>query len=161
VKLQAGLDGLAAARALRAELRMRGQDPAASDAAKAKLHDTLRRRRAEESAWDRHNPQVFDPAVFLRDVLPLIQAVSVRRLAAMTGLSVGYCALIRRGLRTPHPRWWEVLTEISAGDRSTDGSLTGCNGGMTDRPGVCRTHTYRPLHALSTYYVTRVVSQGL
>lgn len=34
VKLQAGLDGLAAGRALRAEMRLRGQDPAASDAAR-------------------------------------------------------------------------------------------------------------------------------
>lgn len=112
VKLQAGLDGLAAGRALRAELRLRGQDPAASDTAKVKLRHTLRTRRAEESAWDRDNPQVFDPAVFAREVLPLIQGVPVRRLAAMTGLSVGYCALVRRGLRTPHPRWWQRLTHV-------------------------------------------------
>jgi len=26
-----------------------------------------------------------------------------------TGLSVGYCALIRRGLRVPHPRWWAAF----------------------------------------------------
>jgi len=109
VKLEAGLDGLAAARAVRSELRMRGQDPAVSDAAKAKLSKTLRRRRAEESAWDRDHPQSFDATHFQRDLLPLIQEVPVRRLAAMTGLSVGYCALVRRGLRTPHPRWWEVL----------------------------------------------------
>lgn len=36
------------------------------------------------------------------------------RLAALTGLSVGYCALVRRGIRTPHPRCWEVLAEIGA-----------------------------------------------
>jgi CRISPR-associated endonuclease Cas1 len=115
VKLQAGLDGLAAGRALRAELRLRSRDPAASDTAKAKLHDSLRRRRAEESAWDRDNPQVSDPTVFRRDVLPLIRGVPVRQLAAMTGLSVGYCALVRRGLRTPHARWWETLRIVGAG----------------------------------------------
>lgn len=114
VKLEAGLDGLAAARAVRSELRMRGQDPAASDRAKAKLRDSQRKRRAEESAWDRANPQVVDPAVFRRDVLPLIQGVPVRRLAALTGLSVGHCALVRRGLRTPHPRWWDVLQKSHA-----------------------------------------------
>ena len=115
VKLQAGLDGLAAGRAKRAELRLRGQDPAVSAAARAKLSKALRRRRAEESGWDRDPPQVSDPTVFRRDVLPLLQGVPVRRLAALTGLSVGYCALVRRGLRTPHPRWWEVLTSAASG----------------------------------------------
>lgn len=46
-------------------------------------------------------------------MLPLIREVPVRRLAAMTGLSVGYCALVRRGLRTPHRRWWEVLVPVA------------------------------------------------
>lgn len=98
--------------ALRAKLRLRGQDPAASDAAKTKLGDSQRRRRAEELAWDCDNPQAGDPAVFRRDVLPLIQRVPVRRLAALTGLSVGHCALVKRGIRTPHPRWWQLMSSV-------------------------------------------------
>lgn len=115
VKLKAAIAGLARARALRARLRVRGHDPATSDAARAKLSDTLRRRRAEESAWDAGNPHASDPGVFRLKVLPLIQDVPVRRLASRTGLSVGYCALVRRGLRTPHERWWDIFK--SAPDR--------------------------------------------
>lgn len=113
-KLEAGLDGLTAARAKRADLRSRGQDPAASSAAKARRRDTLARRQLEESAWVRTHPEVHDPAEFQRDILPSIQAVPVRQLAKATGLSVSYCALIRRGLHTPHPRWWQPLAQTVA-----------------------------------------------
>jgi CRISPR-associated endonuclease Cas1 len=113
IKLQAGLDGLESARAVRAELRKQGHDPAASVNAKAKRNAALRRRHREKATWDSDHPQVIDPAEFHRNVLPLIQEIPVRRLAALTGLSVSYCALIRRGLHTPHPRWWDVLAEMA------------------------------------------------
>jgi hypothetical protein len=46
---------------------------------------------------------------FVRLVLPRIQALSPRVLAAATGLSPGYCALIRDGKRIPHRRHWAAL----------------------------------------------------
>ena len=101
VKLRAGLDGLAAARALRFEMRMRGQGPAVGDTAKAKLRDTLRRRRAEESAWDHDKPRDLDHGDFQRDALPVTQGVPVRHLAARTGLWMGYCALYQASTADP------------------------------------------------------------
>lgn len=44
-----------------------------------------------------------DPVVFVEEILPSLQSVSVRVMAAATGLTIGYCSLVRRGSRTPHP----------------------------------------------------------
>jgi len=137
VKLRAGLDGLAAARALRFEMRMRGQGPAVGDTAKAKLRDTLRRRRAEESAWDHDKPRDLDHGDFQRDALPVTQGVPVRHLAARTGLWMGYCALIRRPLRTPNPRSWEVLRK---------GPLPPLSAGASRQTGIGRLLQAAPAH---------------
>lgn len=116
VKLRSGHQGLATARSVRAELRMLGQDPASSVTAKVKLSNTLRKRRAEQSEWDRDSPRGVDHGDFRRDVLPAIQGVPIRQLSARTGLSVGYCGLVKRGLRTPHVRWWKALRSAAVWD---------------------------------------------
>ena len=43
----------------------------------------------------------------------------MRRLAKATGLSISYCALIRRGERVPHPRHWRALNEAVEGGSDT------------------------------------------
>jgi hypothetical protein len=52
-----------------------------------------------------------DPDLFAREVLPAIQEVSLRRLAAATGLSLRYVSLIRRGEQVPHPRHWQAFAD--------------------------------------------------
>lgn len=64
-------------------------------------------------AWERSDGPAPDPELFRREVLPHIQAISAARLAALTGLSRGYCAAIRRGVKAPHPRWWSTLLDLS------------------------------------------------
>jgi hypothetical protein len=49
------------------------------------------------------------PSSFTRLVLPRIQSVNSSRLAAATGLSPGYCALVRRGERIPARRHCAAL----------------------------------------------------
>jgi hypothetical protein len=49
------------------------------------------------------------PSAFTRLVLRRIQSVSSSRLAAATGLSPGYCALVRRGDRIPAPHDWAAF----------------------------------------------------
>jgi hypothetical protein len=39
--------------------------------------------------------------------------VPLSRLAKATGLSLRYCALIRRGERMPHPRHWEGFRALT------------------------------------------------
>jgi hypothetical protein len=110
-KLAVGLLGLAAGRARRATLRDSGQDPSTSATANAKRRETHLRRRAEQMEWDRTTGTRVDTDEYWHTVLPAIAHVPVRQLARITGLSVGYCAFIRRGLRVPHPRWWGILRE--------------------------------------------------
>lgn len=57
----------------------------------------------------------FRPAIFddreeaRRDVIHELLHCHLRA----TGLSVAYCSRIKRGDRTPHPRWWQRLVVIA------------------------------------------------
>jgi hypothetical protein len=60
------------------------------------------------------------PSAFNRLILPKLQGVAPAILATATGLSPGYCALIRAGKRIPHPRHWAALqlAGLQAADRA-------------------------------------------
>jgi hypothetical protein len=45
--------------------------------------------------------------------LPLLVGVSVGMLSGLTSLSKTYCSFIKHGLRTPHPRHWPALTQLT------------------------------------------------
>jgi hypothetical protein len=47
--------------------------------------------------------------LFRQELLPKLAQQSAREIARATGMSVSYCAKIRRGEVVPHPRWWAVL----------------------------------------------------
>jgi CRISPR-associated endonuclease Cas1 len=100
----------ATGRARLAELRAQGNDPSASSEAKAKIGRANTRANQQARAWERENARP-DPDIFAREILPLIVDVPLRSLAAATGLSIQHCGLIRRGLRTPHPRHWGALAQ--------------------------------------------------
>jgi len=52
------------------------------------------------------------PGTFERDVRPRLEGVSAAAIARATGLSRGYCQLIKRGEAVPHPMWWETLQTL-------------------------------------------------
>ena len=52
------------------------------------------------------------PEEFTRMILPGLAAVSVRAMAAATGLSHPYCSMIKRGIYVPHPRHWGALRSL-------------------------------------------------
>jgi CRISPR associated protein, Cas1 family len=52
------------------------------------------------------------PGTYERDVLPWLVSVSAAAIARRTGLSRGYCQLIKRGEAVPHPMWWETIGEL-------------------------------------------------
>ena len=72
-----------------------------------------RKRQAQD--WDEQHGKLVDLSGFERDILPLIQDVLLSRLQKVTGLSLRYVSLIRRGDRTPHPRHWQTLIEAADG----------------------------------------------
>ena len=108
-KLAGGEAALAVARAKRAALHAGGHDPSTSAGARAQNREWRIRRHAEELAWNASHPGRTDPADFRAEILPSIALVPVRQLAKATGLSVGYCAYVRRGVYVPHPRWWQAF----------------------------------------------------
>lgn len=94
-----------------AALRAMGQDPTKTTEALEKVRRNRIRRHHEQLEWESAHVGKDDPDRFRTEILPLIRQTPIRRIAAATGLSLRYCALIRRGERVPHPRWWEYLRE--------------------------------------------------
>jgi CRISPR-associated endonuclease Cas1 len=92
------------------ELRAAGVEPVDASA-RDRISGRQRERQREENDWNAVHPLRADPDEFRRKVLPAIQGVPLRELARRTGLSVGYCARVRRGEEVPHARWWGALAK--------------------------------------------------
>jgi CRISPR-associated protein Cas1 len=101
-----------------ARMREEGRDPLQRPETKEKLRQARLRRLVEKRASREAGAERVDPEVFKQEILPTLQAISVRRMAAVTGLSRPYCSEIRRGLKVPHPGHWEAL-KTAAASRST------------------------------------------
>ena len=95
------------------ELRAGGLEPV-NPAARAKISARQRERQREENDWKAAYPERPRPETFRTDVLARIQSVSLGELARRTGLSVAYCARIKRGEEVPHLRRWSLLAERSS-----------------------------------------------
>jgi hypothetical protein len=65
------------------------------------------------AGWKREHESLSDTKDSARRILPGLQDVPLREMVKATGFSAGYCSLIRRGLRTPHPRHWDVFRDVS------------------------------------------------
>jgi hypothetical protein len=72
----------------------------------------MRQRRLEAADWDADSAPA-DLELFAREILPAIRDIPLRQLTVATGLSLSYCALIRRGERVPHPRHWLSLKQAA------------------------------------------------
>lgn len=86
-------------------------------ASKAKQSNTMRVRNQQVAEWNRKHPGPVDSRVFVNEILPGLQGVSVRAIARATGLSSLYASQIRRG-RVPNGRHWlalEVLAQCYSG----------------------------------------------
>src|SRR2546427_759955 len=84
-----------------ARLRAQGRAPSHRREARARIGARNATHAEALSAWYEANGSQ-DSQVFLSEVLPLIRAIPLRRLAEATGLSVPYCGEIRgEASRTP------------------------------------------------------------
>lgn len=102
-----------AGRAKLQELRASGVDPSQMGAAAEKRRLTMQQRRREEAEWNAAHPDaVVDEAVFVNEILPHLQSLSLSVIATHTGLSQQYCSLVRRGLNVPHPRHWPAFATL-------------------------------------------------
>lgn len=98
-----------------ARFRAVGRDPAHGGKAARKRGARNIKNMREALQWEREHKVEHELADFKRDVLPRLQRVSLGAMAKATGLSLGYCSMIRRGLYVPHPRHWKALKVISGG----------------------------------------------
>ena len=100
---KAGQDALARRRAA-------NRDGSHPEETKRKMGAANERSHRERKQWDADNEPV-DSERFLCEILPSLQAISLRKMADATGLSLRYCADIRKG-RVPHARHWETLRRL-------------------------------------------------
>lgn len=90
-----------------AKLRAEGRDPAHTEEAKAVVAKSVSEQRRAVLAWNANNERPGEET-YLKEILPLVERGTLPQLMKATGLSIKYCADIRKG-RVPHPRHWEAL----------------------------------------------------
>lgn len=100
----------AAGKAMLAAMRASGEDPAHSEAARAKRAATSRTTSLAARAWERERASSVEGLSYKDDVLPRIRELTVPRLVALTGLSQYHCWKVRKGERRLHARHWATIT---------------------------------------------------
>jgi CRISPR-associated endonuclease Cas1 len=95
-------------------LKRQAVDASHGGVAAKRRGDTNQRRKVEVREWDERHGKLVDLGAFDREILPLIQHVSLSRLCRATGLSLRYISQVRRGEKRPHPRHWAALRAAAA-----------------------------------------------
>ena len=91
-----------------------GSDPSHSGEAAMRRAASNVERKASIRAWEERHGKLVDLSAFEREILPLIQNVTLSTLQRGTGLSLRYVSQIRRGEKTPHPRHWSAIRLVAA-----------------------------------------------
>jgi CRISPR-associated endonuclease Cas1 len=117
---------LAAGRAHRAQQAAAGVDPSHGGKARELRAANRKQRCVERRQWEAtRSDQPADPDWFRKEILPRLQEIPLYVLARSTGLSHSYLSLIRRGVKTPHPRHWLSLQRCFDG---SGGEVSACSG---------------------------------
>ncbi|MDQ3690973.1 MAG: CRISPR-associated endonuclease Cas1 [Chloroflexota bacterium] len=103
---------LASSERMRRLAQQVGGHPALTAKANEGRRTTRRAQRAAELEWEDSHPEPVDTNHYAVAILPNLRQLSAQAIARATGLSVSYCSEIKRGQRTPHPRWWETLGNL-------------------------------------------------
>lgn len=90
-------------------MRSSPRDPAQSENARRKRIEKAREMSLAARAWEREQGSVADPTIYEREILPKLNALSVRQLVALTGLSDYYLWQVRKGEKRLHARFWERI----------------------------------------------------
>lgn len=93
------------------ELRDSGIDISHSGEAARKRGDQVSEHKLENAKWESRNSDALDDIDFERDILPGLQGFSITKIQRVTGLSLRYCSLIRKGY-VPHKRHWLALLKL-------------------------------------------------
>ncbi len=93
-----------------AQLRAEEKDSVHGGDARQRRGRANAQRALERAAWEAANRDgEAEKQRFKQGILPSLSTTPLSRLQAVTGLSIRYCSLIRRGLLVPHPVHHEAL----------------------------------------------------
>ncbi len=98
-----------------ARLRATGRDPAHGGPAGQKRGQRNASHLRANKEWLESSGNQAEAVDFAEDVLPQLRSVPLSVMMDATGLSVRYCSVIRRGLKVPHRRHWEILRHLGKG----------------------------------------------
>ena len=62
--------------------------------------------------WAREHPGQRDEAWFKREIVPKLDAFTLKEIGNATGLSLAACSRIRAGAKVPHPRHFDALRRL-------------------------------------------------
>jgi hypothetical protein len=105
----AGTDALA-------NYRAAGGKPLLGEGARRRIGSRSADLTAAAREWQRTHEWPTDLGAFDRNILPALADVPPAVLARATGLSVAYCRQVKGGRATPHPMWWQAMSEIARED---------------------------------------------
>ena len=74
--------------------------------------------------WKREHPDKRNEAWFKREIVPKLDAFTLKEIGKVTGLSLTACSRIRGGAKVPHPRHWNVLAALIRGSKVRCGKET-------------------------------------
>ena len=107
-----GVRAIEAARKALAAQSGAGNDPRRSTAVNRARGEAISEGHRRNRSWAREHPGQRDEAWFKREIAPKLDAFTLAKIAAATGLSLAACSRVRAGARVPHPRHWEALFEL-------------------------------------------------
>jgi hypothetical protein len=110
-----GLRAIEAARKALAVQAAAGNDPRRSAVVNRTRGQAIAEGHRRNRSWAREHPGQRDEACFRREILPKLDAFSLKEIAEATGLSLAACSRIRAGVRVPHPRHWQALLKLLGG----------------------------------------------
>ncbi len=108
-----GLRAIAAARQTLAAQTAAGNDPRRSPAVNRARGEAISEGHPRNRRWAAEHPGQRDEAWFKREIVPKLDAFSLKEIAEATGLSLAACSRIRAGAKVPHPRHWEPLRKLA------------------------------------------------
>jgi len=100
-------------RKLKKQTTAAGRDRSHTPAANTRRRETQLDHTTKQARWRATPPEErISEATYHDEIQPALASVTDKAIREATGLSLGYCADIRKGKRTPHPCHWADLVAV-------------------------------------------------
>ena len=107
-----GLRAIEAARKALAAQTAAGNDPRRSAEVNRARGEAISEGHRRNRRWAREHPGRHDEAWFKREIVPKLDALTLKEIGKATGLSLAACSRIRAGAKMPHPRHFDALRSL-------------------------------------------------